>query len=285
MKLGQKLAIGFIRASLHFRLALSTKWAVHYAFSLFCTPFRKSRKKKPDIFLRATPLTLEFQQLVTKGFLWTPEKPVGKRLLIAHGFESTAFNFDRYISPMRAEGWEIIAFDALAHGNSGGKTINVLEYAQFLAAIHQRFGPFDGLLAHSFGGLAAGLWQETLPSEMQIPKMVWIAPATETVSAIHTFCNFLQVGPSFRKAFFHHIESISGHPPSWFSLCRAVDQIHSSILWIHDEQDEVTPLVDVQPVIKKNIPTIQFLLTKNLGHRQIYRDNKVKKAVVHFLTS
>jgi len=36
-------------------------------------------------------------------------------------------------------------------------------------------------------------------------------------------------------------------------------------------------------VKEANYPNVEFVITKGLGHRRIYRDNKVVKAIVEFL--
>ena len=59
--------------------------------------------------------------------------------------------------------------------------------------------------------------------------------------------------------------------------------IRAKVLWVHDEDDDTTPLKDVLKVKAENYPNIEFLITKGLGHRRIYRDNKVTKTIVDFL--
>ena len=59
------------------------------------------------------------------------ESSLPKKFLILHGFESSAFNFDRYIKPMIKLGYEVVAMDAPAHGKSEGKTINLLDYIEY----------------------------------------------------------------------------------------------------------------------------------------------------------
>ena len=48
------------------------------------------------------------------------------------------------------------------------------------------------------------------------------------------------------------------------------------------KRDKVTPLTDVLKVKAENYPNIEFVITKGLGHRRIYRDNKVSKAIIDF---
>ena len=59
--------------------------------------------------------------------------------------------------------------------------------------------------------------------------------------------------------------------------------IRAKVLWVHDEDDDTTPLSDVLKVKAENYPNIEFSITKGLGHRRIYRDNKVTKTIIDFL--
>ena len=62
-----------------------------------------------------------------------------------------------------------------------------------------------------------------------------------------------------------------------------MQHIRARVLWIHDEEDDTTPIEDVQKVQEKNYPQIQFVITKGLGHRRIYRENKITRLIVDFL--
>ena len=72
-------------------------------------------------------------------------------------------------------------------------------------------------------------------------------------------------------------------PPSHYSTARALSLINAAVFWVHDEEDDITPYADVVPVIEKQYPHVSFLITKGLGHRRIYRDTKIVKAIVDFL--
>ena len=59
--------------------------------------------------------------------------------------------------------------------------------------------------------------------------------------------------------------------------------ITANVLWVHDEDDDITPLDDALKVKAENFPNIRFLITKGLGHRKIYSDYTIKKEVIAFL--
>lgn len=282
MKLGQKLAIGLIRARLNLTGVISPERAGRMAFDIFCTPFRKSRKKQPGIFKKAERISFSLNSQTVRGYRWNTGRE--KKILITHGFESTCYNFDRYVSPLLKQGFEVIAFDAPGHGKSEGKRLDVLTYIKMIEEIVARYGPVYGIMGHSFGGLATALWAEKA-GYASPEKLIWIAPATETTTAIKTFYRFLQLSDPIKNAFEARIVAVSGHEPAWFSIPRALKNISAEVLWIHDENDEITPISDVKKVMEAGAPNIRFMITQGLGHRQIYRENKVIKAVTDFFSN
>lgn len=260
---------------------LSTRQAAVAALKIFCTPFYRSRKPLAPVFGKAEKLTLRFNEHTVRGHRWN--KGGAKRVLILHGFESSSNNFDRYITPMVNRNFEVLAFDAPAHGRSSGRQITLPEYVETIAEIYRQYGPIDSFMAHSFGGLALALFLETIPHN-EHTRAVLIAPATETRSAFDSFFRFLQLSGKVRKEFEKLVREKSGvDPNSHFSINRAISQIQASILWIHDQEDEVTPFADVIPVQEKHLSNITWMVTKGLGHKKIYRENKVVKAVVGFV--
>jgi pimeloyl-ACP methyl ester carboxylesterase len=133
------------------------------------------------------------------------------------------------------------------------------------------------------GGLAISLALETIPHGTG-SRVVLIAPATETTTAIDSvFKMFAIENTAVRKELDYLIYNISGQETSWFSIRRAVKNMNAKILWLHDEDDDTTPLSDALKVKDDNNPNIQFIITKGLGHRKIYHDAAVKKAVIDFL--
>lgn len=280
MKLAQKLAISYIRTKFRLLAAISKRKAAVSAFDLFCSPLRINKKKFPPVFLEAETLHFTLEGNIIRGWRWN--KGGIKKVLIAHGYESTVLNFDRYIKPLIKKGYEVLAFDAPAHGRSGGKKINAPLYKKMILEINKQFGPLDAVMAHSFGGLAMALAMEEINHTPQ-HKMVLIAPATETTTAIDSFFRFLKLDPGIRDEFERVIVQKGGVSSSWYSIRRAMKHIRASVLWVHDEDDDTTPLTDALKVKEDHHTNIHFLITSGLGHRRIYRDNKVSKAIIDFL--
>jgi pimeloyl-ACP methyl ester carboxylesterase len=86
-----------------------------------------------------------------------------------------------------------------------------------------------------------------------------------------------------RNEFEKIVFRVSGKPTAWFSMRRAMYNIKATVLWIHDEDDEVTPWADALKVKTDNHPNIKFVVTKGLGHRKIYHDDDVKTRLIKFI--
>lgn len=281
MKLAQKLAINYIRAKLNILAVVSKKKAAEKAFEIFCTPVKRSKRKKaPDIFDKGEKLTFDLYGLEITGYRWNTSS--ARKVLIVHGFESNSKNFDRYIVPLVRKGYEVMAFDAPAHGRSGGKQLTLPLYVKTISTINEFYGPIRSFLAHSLGGLAVAHFLEIEPHD-PTTRVVLVAPATETTTAIDSFFHFLQLGDDVRKEFDQLIYEKGGYWPTYYSIRRAMKNISAQVLWFHDEDDDTTPLKDALLVKNDQHPNIEFVITNGFGHRKIYRENKVVKRAIDFL--
>ena len=281
MSFQKKAALALLRAKFHLLTLLSKRRAAEAAFHLFTTPQYRNRKELPAIYRAAESLQFRFQDFDIQGYRWNAD--AARRVLILHGFESGIVNFEQYIQPFIDQGFCVLGFDAPAHGRSSGEQMNVRIYMEFIEAIRDRFGPIDRFMGHSLGGLSLCLALEE-QGHTEGARAVLIAAATETRTAIDMYFRFLKLPASLRAAFDELIERRGGHPVAWFSVARALPRLQLPVLWVHDVDDDMTPLSDVEPVRQAAPQHVQFLITKGLGHRRIYRDPQVVRRVVDFLS-
>ena len=281
MNVKQKIGIAAIRLKFKLLAIVSPKKTAEKAFELFCTPLEKQKLIKPSTFHTGTQLSFTLNGHTVVGHQWGNNP--SKKVLILHGFSSAAYKFHKYVHPLLLSNFEVLAFDAPAHGNSGGTTVNAVEYCQMIEAVIKKYGPIQNFIAHSFGGIALSLAMERM-EHTATTKIVFIAPATETTSAIDMAFNLLQIkSKTIRRYFDDVIYTRSGKKTNWFSINRAIKNMKASILWIHDEDDDITPFKDTLPTQNAHLANVQFLITQGLGHRRIYHSKKVMDAIFSFL--
>ncbi len=279
MTTSQKLALKLYRNWFRLLALVSPRFAARKAFKLFCTPPIRHRVDLPPVFQKAEALEFSFNGKMIRGYRWNHPSP--KKLLLLHGFSSSITNFDAYVPPMIGKGFEVLAFDAPAHGRSDGKQINVLVYANLIKELCHRYGPVTSFIAHSLGGLSLSLALETMPHDESF-KLALIAPAAETTTAMKHFYHLFQLDERMQKELNEVIRETGGHDSAWYSVARAVRQLKAQVLFLQDEGDQITPLSDLKPIIESGQPNLTFVLTKGLGHRRIYRDAESVKTVTGF---
>lgn len=276
----QNFIVKYFRARLQFLTALSKKRAGNEAFRIFCTPYFRMAYKE-NLVENAEQLSYRFGSTNIVGYRWN--KGGEKKLLIVHGFRSASVNFLHFVPALVKKGYEVVAFDAPAHGLSGGKSLNAVEYKDFIAALHRHFGAFNAFLCHSFGGLAVSMNLAELTDNQSI-KTVLIAPAANSKQLIESFFKEMRIkDKAVQEHFYANIHRLSGKDIGWFSIARCVNAIRGPVLWIHDEHDKITPIDDALQIRETGPSNFHFLFTANLGHRRIYRDQEVVAAVINFL--
>ena len=280
MKLMQQLALTCVRTKFSLLSLLSKKNAAKKALDFFCTPQSRTNKLPSKIFNEAEKLKFELNGLWIHGYRWNHQKD--KKVLIVHGFESSITNFDHFVAPLIEKDYEVLAFDAPGHGLSDGTKITAPLFASMLVTIHENYGPIQSFMTHSFGGLAISLALEQIGHDESY-RVVLIAPATESETAIQQFFHLMHLNGDVRREFDKLITEIGGHPGEWYSVPRAIKNIKAQILWLHDEDDLQTPLRDALKVKNENLPNVTFVITRGLGHSKIYRDPEVAKTIIDFL--
>lgn len=275
----QQMMLSFFKTKIRLASFASVSWGAQIAFDMFSTPYRKSKKPKPSVFKQAENIKITVNGCLINGYKWNPQ--ASKQLLILHGFESRAYKFDMYITPLLKTGWGITAMDAKAHGKSEGKQIILPDYVSMIETLELHYGKFSGYLAHSFGGIAVSLYLEKIKNEQS--KLVLIAPATETDTAIRLFSKIVGLKDQVRLAINDLVLEKSGKPIGFYSIKRIIPILKNQILWIHDKNDKITPLADVQPLIDTSPAHVEFCITEGLGHSKIYKDPAVIEKIVEFL--
>ena len=273
--------LSYFKTKIRLASLASVRWGAQIAFDMFSTPYRKSKKPKPTIFKHAENIKITVNDCQINGYKWNPT--ANKQILILHGFESRAYKFDMYITPLLNNGWGITVMDAKAHGKSEGKQIILPDYVAMIETLEKQYRQFSGYLAHSFGGIAVSLHLEK--SANPEAKLVLIAPATETETAIRLFSKIVGLKEQVVSTIDDLILEKSGKPTSFYSLKRIVPRLSNKILWVHDQNDKITPLTDVQPLIDQHPSHVEFVITSGLGHSRIYKEEKVIDKVVDFLNA
>lgn len=283
LKLTQRIILKYYRAKFKLLEKLSPQKAAQSLLQLFFTPYvTHANAERPPVFHKAEKISFQFNGYSIHGSRWV-NKNNTRTVLVCHGMNSCSYRFDKFIQRLLQHNLNVLAFDAQAHGKSEGKILNAVIYSEIILEIENLFGPVDAILSHSLAGMATCFAMEQTKNTHK--KIVLIAPATETISAVDNFFKLLHLSQPLRNVFEETIIQTRGKPSAWYSSVRAIQNFKSPVLWIHDTDDDICPYADTIPVQQLGLPHIQFVTTSGLGHNKIYRDQQVQKTVIDFLTA
>jgi pimeloyl-ACP methyl ester carboxylesterase len=242
------------------------------AFRLFCTPRRQAIKGRDQEFLAtSTQYSFEAEDLQIQSYTWHPAlpDPVG-RVLFVHGWESNSARWRKYVKLFCEAGWEVTAFDAPAHGRSGGRMIQLPMYSRVIKAHMEQFGTPDAIVGHSLGAGAIVIGM-TMYQAPIVQNIVLLGCFGSTERVMRDFGRLLGLRPQVIKAIDDVVYAKSGHRMATYSIVEKSAMLPDSVrgLVLHDSHDEVAPVSEAQAIAQNwGVP---FSITEGYGHRMQHK--------------
>lgn len=202
----------------------------------------------------------------------------GKTVLLVHGWESHTHRWRHLVKRLKAENYNIVSFDAPAHGYSEGNSLYVPLYEKALHEIAQEYHP-KIYIGHSIGALTI-LYNQVEKELTDTEKIVLLGPPDKFESIITYFQNKLNLNQKVMTALDAYIFERFGFKAEEFSGFTFAEKIGVSGLIIHDEGDPITPYSGGHN-IHKHWSISKLHTTQGLGH-SLYGD-EVESTILAFL--
>jgi pimeloyl-ACP methyl ester carboxylesterase len=256
----------------------SKKIAAEKAFTLFCTPRKgKVLPIQEDFLEKARDQIINIGGMELQTYRWPGNK---QRVLLLHGWESNTFRWRKLIKELIREGFDIIAFDAPAHGKSGGEILNVILYAECVEEIKKVYHPHF-IVGHSVGGMTAVYHQYAYTSN-GIEKVVTIGSPSEFPEIMDFYQDLLKFNNRVMRALDEYFQRHFGFGIEDFSTSRFAKELKVEGLLLHDELDAIAPFSSSERV-HANWKGSKLIKTRGLGHS--LHQEEVNQQIVDFLKS
>jgi len=254
---------------------ISPKFAAKLALKLFSHPRRKPRSDKEMVFLN-TGEKISFKSK-RKARTWG-EGPV---VWLLHGWESRGSTFYKLIPLLVEKGYQVVAWDGPAHGDSPGDRTHVPHYAESLSNDLNEglFASPVAMVGHSFGGAAFAMLSKI---HQMPPKVVIVSSPTRVEGVFFRFFKMIKLSDKAVKYFITLSEKDTGYKLTDVSLVNNDFSEISETLVIHDKGDDVIPYEDFE-VLQKTWKSGKFIVTENLGHRMTIKDPQALKSIAEFI--
>ncbi|WP_161554273.1 alpha/beta fold hydrolase [Stenotrophobium rhamnosiphilum] len=223
----------------------------------------------------ATRHQFSFEGLSLSAWIWGQGKPV----LLLHGWESRAAHMAAFVPPLLERGFQVIALDAPAHGESQGEFMDVVKYGRAILATASDLGPFAGVIAHSFG---AGAALYAYANGLQVPACVQLAGPSTLTSIMRHLSSLV----SLNEQSIAHLRTMLNEHAGVPIEVMDIDALQSGrahpALLIHDPEDRVVPASNSYELLAA-WPDASFLRVAGLGHKRILSDVFVVSSAVGFI--
>jgi len=262
------------------KLEVVLPWAARrYFVYIFFSPVRYQVPEKEQ---KAVTFASEFAVSAAgkriQGYIWGK----GERyVLLVHGWAGRATQFRRFIKPLLAAGYKVVAFDGPAHGRSTGKRTDIREFYEVLVQIYQKFGKPAGVIAHSFGGSAV-LYAAT--QGLPVNCLVNISSPTSGDEIIKTYLRAINGSAATGEYFKKYILEKFGNPFDNFTSLYFIKHLPAPVrlLLVHDADDRDVGINQAE-MLQQVYPAAGLFRTQGLGHTRILKDNAVIERCVTFI--
>lgn len=211
---------------------------------------------------------------------WGDEGPA---VLLMHGWGGARAQMSGFVDPLLLAGFRVVAYDQPAHGESDGRTTNLLEIAPTMDLIAQHEGPFDAIVAHSFGTLITSyaLVKRNFPHPS---RLVYFGAFNQLLESLPRFQVLAGLSDEIMDGFRSMLyENFSREVLEAITNESLAPQIHIPALMFHDAMDNVTPVEDSR-AIARVWKHARYIETEGLGHRGALQSKSIHEQVVKFLS-
>jgi predicted alpha/beta hydrolase family esterase len=254
--------------------SIARRWFIRLFFSPPRFPFPAQEKA---IIREAKKFFVSLPGKKVQCYAWG-EGPI---VLLVHGWAGRASQFRNFIPFLTNAGYQVIAFDAPAHGLTKGSKTTVIDFKNSILEIEKVVGNFHAAIAHSLGG-GASLF--ALSEGLRVKTLVTIATPTMGDEIIHEFNARLNGSGKSITGLKQHIEKTLQRPFDEFMSTHFIPQISYDFDWliIHDVNDREASSENARR-LKEAYPAADLLETEGLGHVRILKDEKVIERCLDFI--
>ena len=252
------------------------KAAHELGYRLFSTPIKfKTPSRELPVQDKAEKYSLKIADKKTRFYTWGNEShPL---VLLVHGWMGRASQFYKIIDELVKRQYFVVSFDGPAHGASSGSQTNVIEFAEAIASVENKFGYIHYAIGHSFGGITL---LHALKKGIKIDHLAFVATPSISEDIVSQFEKRINASPGTGKAFLKKIKKRYGVNFNSISAGEAIKEVKlKSLYLVHDDQDKDVG-IEHSHLLEERFPAAKTLYTSGLGHTRILRNDDVIQQLI-----
>lgn len=201
----------------------------------------------------------------------------GPAVLLVHGWDGSPRDMQDIGAALLRANARVVALDLPAHGFSEGERLTPQDSAAAILAVAAKEGPFECVIAHSFGCPSTVL---ALEGGLKTAALVFFAPPLRQIDQFRRLGARLGLEPDEIEEIIRRQDE-SGSGALRFDLGELAKSRTEPLLIVHSDDDEMTPITGARELASL-WPKAKFLPAEGLGHNLTMRDPTLIAAVVRY---
>ncbi|MCC6917744.1 MAG: alpha/beta hydrolase [Alphaproteobacteria bacterium] len=218
----------------------------------------------------------EYVDAPTGKIAYTAEG-IGPVVLLVHGWDGSPRDLQDIATALSRAGARVVALDMPAHGLSDGEKVTPEDAAAAILAVAAREGPFECVIAHSFGCPSTVL---ALEGGLKTASLVFFAPPLRQIDQFRRLGGRMGLDAEEIEEIISRLRA-QGSPMDRMDLGEKAKSRSEPLLIIHSDDDEMTPVAGARELAKA-WPKAKLLEVEGLGHNLTMRDPAMVAATVRF---
>ena len=278
IKQGIKIPL-FIKYGLKSMEFISPYFTMRIASYLFSVPYKFKIPLKE----------IEVMEKRKKGFLHVPvlNKSIciynwpanGKNILLVHGWSGRGTSMYKIAQILNKSGFNVISFDAPAHGNSKGTTTGAPEFMHSINLLNNHFNGFYAIIGHSLATVPIFKCYKNLRG---VNKIVTIGSVNKMIDIFVNLKNRLGLKKYTFDIMIDYMEKKFDVSIDSWAAEKMTQQIECKMLMFHDKDDREIP-IECSRILNKKLKNSKLIETTGLGHSRILKDMEVAEKIKTFI--
>jgi pimeloyl-ACP methyl ester carboxylesterase len=202
-------------------------------------------------------------------------------VILLHGWNGRGSQMGFLARAIAARGFQSVAFDGPAHGDSPGRRTNLINHSAALVDVAIGFTDLHGIVGHSFGALALSYrWAELPP----LDRLVMISPPAEMMIYSRMFMRAIGGNNEVHRRMLEIYRRKFGVVWDELSVESLDPDLDIPLLVVHDRSDRQAPFNHGQRTCKA-WANAHLFETEGLGHLLILRNDAVAQEIAGFMAA
>ena len=247
-------------------------------------PARATHRYEDELLRKANRKSMPFGKLTIRTYEWKAYDRAPWVVLV-HGWQSRGTALRHFVPTLNHLGYNVVAFDGPAHGESSGWQNHLILMSQVLHQLVDEYEQVKGVIGHSFGGAASSYLFSSALRNYELDFFTFIATPTSMERIFEEFFDIVGAPDPLREKIIEDLQKQFQLDLDDVDTDKTAQKINTAKgVVIHDERDRIVLPRNAEALLEAR-PDFTWLKPVGLGHFLPVKNKKVIEAYQQILSN